>query len=78
LPLVPNQAEVVAPQEQEFSCPGVVGSLPLGSGEMFNKTREQNTIWRWENPCAFGDQVYRSNPQSSSEWTVNRTGEFVA
>jgi len=31
--------------------------------------------WRWDNPRAFGDQVDRSNPQTTSSGKVKRTGE---
>jgi hypothetical protein len=31
--------------------------------------------WRWDNPRAFGDQVDRSNPQTTSSRKVKRTGE---
>jgi hypothetical protein len=34
--------------------------------QMFDKTRDQINNWRWDNPCAFGDQVDRSNPQTTS------------
>jgi len=35
-------------------------------GQMFDKTRDQMNNWRWDNPRAFGDQVDRSNPQTTS------------
>jgi len=44
-------------------------------GQMFDKTRDQMNNWRWDNPCAFGDQVDRSNPQTTSAGKVQRTGE---
>ena len=44
-------------------------------GQMFDKTRDQMNNWRWDNPHAFGDQVDRSNPQTSSSGKVKRTGE---
>ena len=31
-------------------------------GQMLDKTRNQMNNWRWDNPCAFGDQVDCSNP----------------
>jgi len=31
--------------------------------------------WRWDNPRAFGDQVDRSNPQTTRSGKVKRTGE---
>jgi hypothetical protein len=47
-------------------------------GQMFDKTRDQMINWRWHTPGAFGDQVDRSNPQTTSSGTVNRTGECVS
>jgi len=44
-------------------------------GQMFDKTRDQMTNWRLDNPHAFGDQVDRSNPQTTSSGKVRRTGE---
>jgi len=44
-------------------------------GQMFDKTRDQMNIWRWDNPHGFGDQVDRSNPQTTSSGKVKRTGE---
>ena len=44
-------------------------------GQMFDKTRDQMNNWRWDNPRAFGDQVDRSNPQTTSSGKVKRTGE---
>jgi len=43
--------------------------------QMFDKTRDQMNNWRWGNPCAFGDQVDRSNPQTTSFGKVKHTGE---
>jgi len=34
-------------------------------GQMFVKTRHQMHNWRWDNTCAFGDQVDHSNPQTT-------------
>jgi len=42
---------------------------------MFDKTRDQMNNWRWYNPRAFGDQVDRSDPQTTSSGKVIRTGE---
>ena len=42
---------------------------------MFHKTLVQMNNWRWDNPCGFGDQVDRSNPQTTSWGKVKRTGE---
>jgi len=44
-------------------------------GRMFHKTRDQMNNWRWDYPRAFGDQVDRSNPQTTSSGKVTRTGE---
>jgi len=44
-------------------------------GQMFDKTRDQMNNWRWDNPRAFGDQVIRSNPQTTNSGKVKRTGE---
>jgi len=44
-------------------------------GQMFDKTRNQMNNWRWDNSHAFGDQVDRSNPQTTSSGKVYRTGE---
>jgi hypothetical protein len=43
--------------------------------QMFDKTRDQMNNWRWENPRAFGDQVDRSNLQTTILGKVKRTGE---
>jgi hypothetical protein len=42
---------------------------------MFDKTHDQMNNWRSDNPRAFGDQVNRSNPQTTSSGKVKRTGE---
>ena len=44
-------------------------------GQMFDKTCDQMNNWRWDNPRGFGDQVDRSNPQTTSLGMVKRTGE---
>jgi hypothetical protein len=44
-------------------------------GQMFDKTRGQINDWSWDNPHAFGNQVDRSNPQTTSSGKVKRTGE---
>jgi len=44
-------------------------------GPMFDKTRDQMNNWRWDNPRDFGDQVDRSNLQTTSSGMVERTGE---
>jgi hypothetical protein len=47
----------------------------LSMGQMFDKTRDQMNNWRWDNPRAFGDQVDRSNPPTTSSGKVKRTCE---
>jgi hypothetical protein len=49
-------------------------AVRLYMGQMFNKTRDQVNNWRWINTHAFGDQVDRCNPQTTSSGTVKRTG----
>jgi hypothetical protein len=44
-------------------------------GQMFDKTLDQMNSWRWDNPHTFGDQVDRSNPQTTSSGKIKRTGE---
>jgi hypothetical protein len=44
-------------------------------GQMFDKTHHQMNNWRLDNPHSFGDQVNRSNPQTTSAGKVKRTGE---
>jgi len=44
-------------------------------GQMFDKTHDEMNNWGWENPRAFGDQVDRSNLQTTSSGKVKRTGE---
>jgi len=43
--------------------------------QMFDKTCDQMNNWRWDNPRAFGDQVDRSNLQTTSSGKVKHTGE---
>jgi hypothetical protein len=66
---------VAAPQEQEFTFRGVVGSLPLMYGANVDKTRDQMNNWRWDNLHAFGDQVDRYNLHTTSSGKVKRTRE---
>jgi len=47
-------------------------------GQMFDKTRDQMNHWRWDNPHAFGDQVDRSNRQTTSSGKVKHTGEHFS
>jgi len=47
-------------------------------GQMFDKTCDQMNNCRWDNPCAFGDQVDHSNPQTTSSWKVIHTTEHFS
>jgi len=47
-------------------------------GQMFDKTRDRMHNWRWDNPLAFGYQVDRSNPQTTSSGKVKRVTVWVA
>jgi hypothetical protein len=40
-------------------------------GQMFDKTRNQMNDLRWDKPCAFGDQVNCSSPQTTSWGILN-------
>jgi hypothetical protein len=42
---------------------------------MFDKARDQKKNWRWDNPRAFGNQVDRSNLQTTSSGKVKHPGE---
>jgi len=44
-------------------------------GQMFDKTSDQMNSSGCDNPCAFGNQVDRSNPRTTSSGKVKRTGE---
>jgi hypothetical protein len=44
-------------------------------GQMFDNTHNQMNNWRWDNPRAFGDQIDRSNPQTTTSGQVKHTGE---
>jgi len=44
-------------------------------GQMFDKMCDQMNNWRWDNPCDFGNQVGRSNQQTTSLRKAKRTGE---
>jgi hypothetical protein len=44
-------------------------------GRMFDKTQDEMHNWRWDTPHAFGDEVYPSNPQTTSSGKVKRTAE---
>jgi hypothetical protein len=50
-------------------------AFPSYMGYMFDQTRDQMNNWRWDNPCASGDQVDRFNPQTTSWGKVKRTSE---
>jgi len=43
-------------------------------GQMIDKTRDQMNNWRWDNPHDLGDQVNRSNPQTTTSGKGKRTG----
>jgi len=47
-------------------------------GQMFDKTRDQMNNWRLDNPYTFGDQVDRSNPQTTSSGKDKCSGERFA
>ena len=44
-------------------------------GQMFDKTRHQMNNWRWDYLSAFGDQVDRSNLQTTSSGKGKRAGQ---
>jgi len=44
-------------------------------GQIFDKTCQQMNNWRWDNPGAFGDEVDRSNLQTTSSRKDIRTGK---
>jgi len=43
--------------------------------QMFDTTHDHMKNWRWDHPRAFGDQVDRSNPHTTSSGKVKCTGE---
>jgi len=47
-------------------------------GQMFDKTCDQMNNWGRDNPCAFGDHVDCSNPQTTSSGKVKSTGEHFS
>jgi len=47
-------------------------------GQMVDKACDQMNNRRWDNPRAFGDQVDRSNPQTTSLRKVKRTVEHFS
>jgi len=44
-------------------------------GQLFDKTLDQMNNWRWDNPCAFRNQVDCSNPETTSMGKVNRPSD---
>jgi hypothetical protein len=44
-------------------------------GQTFYRTRDQMNNLRWDNTCAFGDQVDRSTPQATSAGQIKCTVE---
>jgi hypothetical protein len=46
--------------------------------QIFDKTRDQQNNWRWNNPRDIGNQVIRSNPQSTRFGMVERTSEHFS
>jgi len=47
-------------------------------GQMYDKTWDQMNIWRWNYPCAFGDQVDHFNPHTTSLEMFKPTGEHFS
>jgi hypothetical protein len=43
--------------------------------QLLDKTKHQMNNGRWENPCAFGEEVDRSNPQTTRSGQVESTSE---
>jgi hypothetical protein len=75
-----SQYQLMWPHGRSRSSPFRVWWAAFRSymGQMFDKTREQMNNWRWDNPRAFGDQVDRSNPETTSSGKVKRTGEHFS
>ena len=46
--------------------------------QIFDKTHDQMSNWRWDDPRAFRDQVDCSNPQTTSLGKVKRTGKYFS
>jgi len=44
-------------------------------GQMFDKTRNHMNNWRWDNPCAVGDQVDLPDRQATNSAKFQRTSE---
>ena len=47
-------------------------------GHMIDRTVDQINDWRWDDPSAFGDQVNRSDPQTTSSGKVECTSEHFS
>jgi hypothetical protein len=45
---------------------------------MFDTSRDEMNNWRWDNSCAFGDQVDCTNPQIPSSEKVKSTSEHFS
>jgi hypothetical protein len=75
-----SQFQLIWPQHRSRSSPFREWWAAFRSfmGQMFDKTRDQINNWRLVNPHAFGDQVDRSNPQTTSLGEVKRTGEHIS
>jgi hypothetical protein len=75
-----SQFQLMWPHRRSRSSPIREWWAPFRSyiGQMFDKTRDQMNNWRWDNPHAFGDQIDRSNPQTTSSGKVKRTSERVS
>jgi hypothetical protein len=46
--------------------------------QMLDKTYDQMNNWRWDNPCACGNQIDGSHPQKTSSGKVKRAGERLS
>jgi len=75
-----SQFQLMWPHRRSRSSPFREWWAAFGSymGQMYDKTRDQMNNWRWDNPRPFGDQVDRSNPQTTSSGKVKHTGECLA
>jgi len=75
-----SQFQVMWPHCRSRSSPFREWWAAFGSymGQMFDKTRQQMSNWRWDNPRAIGDQVDCSNPQTPSSGRFKRTGEHFS
>jgi len=47
-------------------------------GQMFDKTRDQLNIWRWDHPRVFGDAVDHSNWETTSSGKVTSAGGWFS